>query len=131
MHGTRYISKIREDLTFEVYNLWPDYVYPGRIIRINIEVTGEPESDKQITIELELHSESDLDAASQAYTRIFSPICTRFAPSGLTTKKSTTTNRSGGNMSISAVRKPSVMMFQCEPSIGHYIDIPSVMPSSE
>ena len=47
MHGTRYISKIREDLTFEVYNLWPDYVYPGRIIRINIEVTGEPESDKQ------------------------------------------------------------------------------------
>ena len=63
MHGTRYISKIREDLTFEVYNLWPDYVYPGRIIRINIEVTGEPESDKQITIELELHSESDLDAS--------------------------------------------------------------------
>ena len=29
MHGTRYISKIREDLTFEVYNLYPDYVYPG------------------------------------------------------------------------------------------------------
>ena len=26
MHGTRYISKIREDLTFEVYNLYPDYV---------------------------------------------------------------------------------------------------------
>ena len=23
MHGTRYISKIREDLTFEVYNLYP------------------------------------------------------------------------------------------------------------
>ena len=33
MHGTRYISKIREDLTFEVYNLYPDYVYPGRITR--------------------------------------------------------------------------------------------------
>ena len=29
MHGTRYISKIRDDLTFEVYNLYPDYVYPG------------------------------------------------------------------------------------------------------
>ena len=38
MHGTRYISKIREDLTFEVYNLYPDYMYPGRIIRIDIEV---------------------------------------------------------------------------------------------
>ena len=72
MHGTLYISQIREDLTFEVYNLWPDYVYPGKIVRINIEVTGEPEEDKQITIELELHSENDLDAASQAYTRIFS-----------------------------------------------------------
>ena len=34
MHGTRYISRIREDLTFQVYNLYPDYVYPGRIVRV-------------------------------------------------------------------------------------------------
>ena len=34
MHGTRYISQIREDLTFEVYNLYPDYVYPGKIKRV-------------------------------------------------------------------------------------------------
>ena len=72
MHGTRYISQIREDLTFEVYNLWPDYVYPGRIIRIDIQVTGAPEEDKQVTITLQLHSESDLDAASRGYTRIYS-----------------------------------------------------------
>lgn len=71
MHGTRYISKIREDLTFEVYNLWPDYVYPGRIVRIDIQVTGAPEADKQLLIELELHGESTLDTASQGYTRIF------------------------------------------------------------
>ena len=72
MHGTRYISKIREDLTFEVYNLWPDYVYPGRIIGIDIQVSGEPEEDKRVTIELRLHGESDLDTATQGYTRIFS-----------------------------------------------------------
>ena len=72
MHGTRYISKIREDLTFEVYNLWPDYVYPGRIIGIDIQVTGAPEDDKQVTIELRLHGESDLDTATQGYTRIYS-----------------------------------------------------------
>ncbi len=33
MHGTRYISKIREDLTFEVYNLYPDYIYPGKMVK--------------------------------------------------------------------------------------------------
>ena len=72
MHGTRYISKIREDLTFEVYNLYPDYVYPGRITRINIQVDGAPEEDKQITVEIEIHGESELDAAQSAYIRVFS-----------------------------------------------------------
>ena len=72
MHGTRYISKIREDLTFQVYNLYPDYVYPGRITRIDIQVDGEPEKDKEITIEIEIHGESDLDTAHGAYMRLFS-----------------------------------------------------------
>ena len=72
MHGTRYISKIREDLTFEVYNLYPDYVYPGRITRVDIKVEGEPEEDKLITVEIEIHGESDLDAAQSAYIRVFS-----------------------------------------------------------
>ncbi len=73
MHGTRYISQIREDLTFEVYNLYPDYVYPGRIIRINIQVDGEPEEDKLVKIEIELHKESELDTATVADSRIYSP----------------------------------------------------------
>lgn len=72
MHGTRYISLIREDLTFQVYNLWPDYVYPGRIIGIDIQVMGAPEEDKHVTITLQLHRESDSDTASIGYTRIFS-----------------------------------------------------------
>ena len=72
MHGTRYISKIREDLTFEVYNLYPDYVYPGRITRIDIQVEGAPEDDKLITVEIEIHGESHLDTAQSAYIRVFS-----------------------------------------------------------
>ena len=72
MHGTRYISQIREDLTFQVYNLYPDYVYPGRIIRVDIQVEGEPEEDKLITVEFEIHGESNLDTASGAYIRVFS-----------------------------------------------------------
>ena len=78
MHGTRYISKIREDLTFEVCNLYPDYVYPGRIIRVDIQVEGEPEEDKLITVEIELHKESDLDAAQTAYIVVFSEKGTYF-----------------------------------------------------
>lgn len=72
MHGTRYISQIREDLTFEVYNLYPDYVYPGRIVRVDIQVNGQPEEDKMITVEIEIHRESDLDSARGIYIRIFS-----------------------------------------------------------
>jgi hypothetical protein len=72
MHGTRYISLIRQDLTFKVYNLWPDYVYPGRITGIDIQVTGAPEEDKQVTITIQLHGESNLDTATRGYARIFS-----------------------------------------------------------
>ena len=78
MHGTRYISKIREDLTFEVYNLYPDAVYPGRIIRVDIQVTGEPEEDKHITVEMEIHKESELDAALGIPIRCYSELDTRF-----------------------------------------------------
>ena len=72
MHGTRYISKIREDLTFQVYNLWPDYVYPGRIIGIDIQVRGAPEEDKHVTVILQLHGESEFDTAARGYTELYS-----------------------------------------------------------
>ena len=72
MHGTRYISQIREDLTFEVYNLYPDYVYPGRIIRVDIDVEGAPKEDKRVTVEIEIYRASELDTAQGTYLRIFS-----------------------------------------------------------
>ena len=78
MHGTRYISQIREDLTFQVYNLYPDVVYPGRIVRVDIDVSGEPEADKQIVIEIELHQTSALDSAQASHVRIFSEKGTYF-----------------------------------------------------
>ena len=69
MHGTRYISRIREDLTFVVYNLYPDYVYPGQIVRVDVTVEGEPEEDKQVTIEIETHTENQLDLSTGGYVR--------------------------------------------------------------
>ena len=71
MHGTRYISKIREDLTFEVYNLYPDYIYPGKIVSVDIRVEGEPEEDKEVMIELQTHTENHLDTAGSLYVRSF------------------------------------------------------------
>ena len=78
MHGTRYISRIRPDLTFEVYNLYPDVTYPGRIIRVDIQVQGEPEEDKDITIELEIHQSGNLDKAQWSDIRIYSDKGTYF-----------------------------------------------------
>lgn len=73
MHGTRYISRIREDLTFVVYNLYPDYVYPGQIVRVDVTVEGEPEEDKQVTIEIETHTENELDLSTggRVWCRMF------------------------------------------------------------
>ena len=73
MQGNFYISKIREDLTFEVYNLFPDYVFPGKIRRVDIQVTGAPEEDKTVRIEVELHAlDGVLEGATYVFMRIAS-----------------------------------------------------------
>jgi len=77
MQGNFYISQIREDLTFEVYNLYPDYVFPGKIRRVDIRVTGAAEEDKTVRIEVELHAlDKVLEGATEVYMRIFSEIGT-------------------------------------------------------
>ena len=77
MQGNIYISTIREDLTFEVYNLFPDYVFPGKIRRVDIEVEGAPEEDKTVHVEIELHALDEvLEGAEWALTRILSEIGT-------------------------------------------------------
>ena len=77
MHGTRYIAQIREDLTFMVYNLFPDYTYPGKIIGLTIDVKGKSEENKEVTITLKLNSKDPkLDGGSHAYMRLASTIGT-------------------------------------------------------
>tara|TARA_B110000014_G_scaffold60236_1_gene40724 strand:+ start:43 stop:4383 length:4341 start_codon:yes stop_codon:yes gene_type:complete len=77
MHGTRYIAQIREDLTFTVYNLFPDYFYPGKIIGTKVEVIGASDENKTVKFTIKLKSDSvALDGASKAQTRFTSSIGT-------------------------------------------------------
>lgn len=77
MHGTRYKAQIREDLTFMVYNLFPDYTYPGKIIGATINVAGNADEDKVVTFEFKLNSsDPQIDGASVGYVRLASSIGT-------------------------------------------------------
>lgn len=77
MHGTRYVSSIREDLTFEVLNLFPDYHYPGRINRVRVQADGAPDEDKVVKVELELNTVGNaFIGGTSAYLRVFSEIGT-------------------------------------------------------
>ena len=79
MSGTRYIAKIRDDLTFTVYNLFPDYFYPGKVIGTKVEVVGDPEEDKTLKFTIKLKSDSvELDGATGAQVRFHSSIGTLF-----------------------------------------------------
>jgi len=71
MSGAQYIAQIREDLTFTVYNLFPDYTYPGKIVGVDISVVGESYEDKVVSFEFKLKTE-DLayDGASIGYIRM-------------------------------------------------------------
>lgn len=77
MKGTRYISVIRPDLTFQVYNLFPDYNYPGKIKRTKLEVIGGANEDKKVIFEVELTiMDKAFDGAQQAQCRFISSIGT-------------------------------------------------------
>ena len=72
MEGNIYIPTIREGLTFDVFNLYPDYIYPGKIIRVDIFVDGGPNDDKHGTIEIELSGKNKFQGAKSAYFRLIS-----------------------------------------------------------
>ena len=79
MQGSRYISRIRPDLTFEVLNLYPDYNYPGKIKKVDITVEGKPDEDKKITVDLHLEIvQRSFEGATRATARVFSEIGTFF-----------------------------------------------------
>jgi hypothetical protein len=73
MQGDIYISVIQENLTFTVYNLYPDYVFPGKIKQMKVSVIGAPTEDKTLTVQLKLHALNDvLEGATKGFTRIIS-----------------------------------------------------------
>lgn len=79
MQGTRYISIIRKDLTFQVYNLFPDYNYPGKIKKVDVQVNGLPNEDKELVIRIELNKiDEKQDGATGGFTRVSSSIGTFF-----------------------------------------------------
>ena len=79
MQGNIYISQIQENLTFKVYNLYPDYVFPGKIKKLFVSVYGAPTEDKTVTVEIQLHAlDKILEGAAWARMRIFSTADTYF-----------------------------------------------------
>ena len=79
MQGDIYVSGIRQDLTFNVKNLTPDYSIPGKIQSVDIRVNGAPDEDKRVTILLSLYpGDPTNNGASRAYTRVTSEIGTYF-----------------------------------------------------
>lgn len=76
MQGNIYLSQIRQDLTFDVYNLYPDYVYPGKITSVDIAVQGNENDDKNIIVQIGLESSNSFEGAQYAYLRLFSEIGT-------------------------------------------------------
>ena len=71
MHGTRYIAMIPEELTFTVYNLFPDYTFPGKVTKLEVEVNGASEEDKEVTVKVTLNSINPaLDGASGGWLRV-------------------------------------------------------------
>ncbi len=73
MKGDFYLTQIRDDLTFEVYNLNPDYTYPGQINKITVNVSGAENEDKKVVIDLWLEDGGVFSGASGAYLRITPP----------------------------------------------------------
>ena len=72
MQGNIYISVIQDELTFQVYNLYPDYVFPGKINRVQVSVLGDENEDKTVTVEMQLHALDEvLEGASSVRMRIF------------------------------------------------------------
>ena len=75
MHSNSYVAIIRPDLTFTVLNLFPSYEYPGKINRISTRVTGAPEEDKTLEVEIEITPLTFAGNRAEAIQgRILSPV---------------------------------------------------------
>ncbi|MCI8813965.1 MAG: hypothetical protein HFH61_01690, partial [Lachnospiraceae bacterium] len=79
MNGEIYMTQLREDLTFEVYNLYPDYAFPGRMVGLDLEVEGDGKEDKRLTVTAQLDTQGKEElGANKAYLRIHSEAGTHY-----------------------------------------------------
>ncbi len=77
MNGAKYIAEVREDLKFEVLNLFPDYDYPGKIQSVDVKAIGGKLENKEVEIEINLLNKAGFnDGAQKASMRITSSIGT-------------------------------------------------------
>jgi hypothetical protein len=77
MHGTRYVAMIPDELTFTVYNLFPDYTFPGKVTKMEVSVSGAPDEDKEVTIKATMNSiNPNVDGATAGYMRLVSSVGT-------------------------------------------------------
>lgn len=71
VNGYEYVVMIDEQVTFEVFNLYPDMTFPGQIVRVTNVVTARPGGAHRALMELRLHQPPYDDTI--AFSRIFSP----------------------------------------------------------
>jgi len=77
MNGAKYKAEVREDLRFEVLNLFPDYDYPGKIKSVDVEARGSKSADKEVQVEINLLDKAQFDdGAVKASMRITSSVGT-------------------------------------------------------
>lgn len=70
MGGSFYITSIRDDLTFEVYNFDPDYTYPGQIDSIEVKVSGGLYEDKKVDFRIKIHGSEEYEGAESILFRL-------------------------------------------------------------
>lgn len=70
MQGTVFISKIREDLTFPVLNLYPDQSYPGSIKKVDVSVKGAANQDKELTVRIEVETATCMSKNAACFSAV-------------------------------------------------------------
>lgn len=77
VNGYEYVILVDEKYTFQVFNLEPDYTFPGKIMGTDIEVYKSDGGDNKVIVTLHLSPKYG-DGAHEAYSRITSHNLTFF-----------------------------------------------------
>lgn len=61
MNGTYFLTDYREDLSFEVFDSDPDYIYPGQVQSVDVTVYEDLYNDKVVDIDIYLYDSPATD----------------------------------------------------------------------